>query len=43
MLEMETPPIQKPEKWELKANSPAAGRKLNLLYPRYLFPCTEAH
>jgi hypothetical protein len=42
-LEMETLPIQKPEKWELKANSPAAGRKLDLLYPRYLQPCTEAH
>jgi von Willebrand factor type A domain len=42
-LEIETPPIQKPEKWELKANSPPAGRRLNLLYPRYLLPCTEAH
>ncbi len=42
-LEMETPPIQKPEKWELKANSAAAGRKLDLLYPRYLLPCTETH
>jgi hypothetical protein len=42
-LEMETPPIQKREKWELKANSTAAGRNLNLLYPRYLLPCTETH
>ena len=42
-LEMETPPIQKPEKWNLRANSPAAGRKLDLLYPRYLQPCTEMH
>jgi hypothetical protein len=42
-LEIETPPIQKPEKWELRANSQQVGRKLDLLYPRYLFPCTEAH
>ncbi len=42
-LEMDAPPIQKPEKWELKANSAAAGRKLDLLYPRYLIPCTETH
>jgi hypothetical protein len=42
-LEMVTPPIQKREKWELKANSTATGRKLDLLYPRYLLPCTETH
>ena len=42
-LEMVNPPIQKPEKWELKANFTAAGRKLDLLYPRYLLPCTETH
>ncbi len=42
-LEIATPPIQKREKWELKADSTAAGRKLDLLYPRYLLPCTEAH
>jgi hypothetical protein len=42
-LEMEIPPIQKPEKWELKANTQPGGKKLDLLYPRYLFPCTEAH
>jgi len=42
-LEMETPAIQKPEKWELKVNSTAAGGRLNLLYPRYLLPCAETH
>jgi hypothetical protein len=42
-LQMETPPIQKPEKWQLKADSTAAGSTLNLLYPRYLLPCTETH
>ena len=42
-LEMETPPIQKPEKWDLKSNSQPGGRKLDLLYPRSLFPCTETH
>ena len=42
-LEMETPPIQKLEKWELKASSTSAARKLNLLYPRYLLPCTTTH
>ena len=42
-VELETPSIQKREKWELKANSTAAGKKLDLLYPRYLLPCTETH
>jgi hypothetical protein len=42
-LEMEAPAIQKPEKWELKANSAAAGKNLSLLYPHYLLPCTETH
>jgi len=42
-LEVEAPAIQKPEKWELKVNSTAGGRRLNLLYPQYLLPCTETH
>ncbi len=42
-LEMKTPPIQKREKWEFKPNPTSAGGRLNLLYPRYLLPCTETH
>lgn len=42
-LEMETPSIQKPEKWQLTADSAAGGKTLILLYPRYLQPCTETH
>lgn len=42
-LDLETSPMRKPEKWELKANSTAAREKLSLLYPQYLIPCTETH
>ncbi|MFZ2020501.1 MAG: vWA domain-containing protein [Terracidiphilus sp.] len=38
-LEVEVPPIQKPERWNLSVRTTETGKKLNLFYPRYLASC----
>lgn len=39
-LQVEAPSIQKPEKWQLRAQPDMSGGKLSLIFPRDLFSCT---
>jgi hypothetical protein len=39
-LELNTPSIRKPQKWELGLKSSESARKIKLFYPGYLQPCS---